>query len=103
MSQRIAVYGTYKAKVPVRQRYWKKRRDGIKQRYWKIKRESYKKITGRGRYEFHGKGRDLYKAILTAHRTVPKGYITVAATKFLNQPEKYGFEGTWIDKEVDSL
>jgi hypothetical protein len=29
MMKKIAVYGSYEAKVPVRQRYWKLRKDGI--------------------------------------------------------------------------
>lgn len=33
MVKKIAVYGSYKAKVPVWQRYWKLRKDGIRQRY----------------------------------------------------------------------
>lgn len=35
MTKRLAVYGSYVAKKPVFQRYWKRRVDGIKQRYWK--------------------------------------------------------------------
>ena len=35
MVKKIAVYGSYEAKIPVKQRYWKKRIDGIRQRYWK--------------------------------------------------------------------
>jgi hypothetical protein len=36
-------HGFYEYKVPVRQRYWIKRKDGIKQRYWKNKQGCYKK------------------------------------------------------------
>ena len=102
MVKKIAVYGHYEAKVPVKQRYWKKRRDGIKQRYWKIKHRSFKKMTMKGRYEFHGKGRDLYKAVVKAHQVLPKGYVDISAERFLKHPEKYGFEGSWIDAEVES-
>ena len=35
MVKKIAVYGSYLAKTPVRQRYWKKRADGLLQRSWK--------------------------------------------------------------------
>lgn len=35
MVKKIAVYGSYLARTPVRQRYWKKRADGLLQRYWK--------------------------------------------------------------------
>jgi hypothetical protein len=37
--KRIAVYGTFQAKVPFKQRVWKKRKDGIRQRYWKTTKE----------------------------------------------------------------
>ena len=55
-----------------------------------------------GRYEFHGKGRDLYSAVVKAHRLVPKGFVDVSAEQFLKHPEWYGFEGEWIEKEVAS-
>lgn len=55
-----------------------------------------------GRYEFHGKGRDLYRAVVKAHRLVPKGFMDVSVEKFLKHPEWYGFEGEWIEKEVAS-
>ncbi|MFX0201577.1 MAG: hypothetical protein ACFFCW_36135 [Candidatus Hodarchaeota archaeon] len=101
MVKKIAVYGSYRTKVPVKQRYWKRRKDGIKQRYWK-KTKQMKKATIRGRYEFHGKRKDLYRAVVTAHHFMPRGYVDLAAEKFLRQPEKYGSEGSWIDREVES-
>ena len=101
MTKRIAVYGSYIARVPVRQRYWKRRVDGILQRYWK-KTTRMKTVEGRGRYEFHGKGRDLYRAVVKAHRIVPRRFVDVRADKFLKHPEKYGQEGYWIDREVES-
>ena len=101
MTKKIAIYGRYVAKVPVRQRYWKKRKDGIKQRYWK-KTTRTKKVVLSGRYEFHGGGRDLYKAILKALRIVPKGFVDVSAEKFLSDPMKYGYEGFWLDREIVS-
>jgi len=101
MVKKIAVYGTYEAKVPVKQRYWKRRRDGIKQRYWK-KTTRLKKVTMSRRYEFYGKGKDLYKAIVKAHQLMPKGFVDVSAREFLEHPERYGHEGSWIDREVES-
>ena len=101
MVKKIAVYGSYEAKVPARQRFWIKRRDGIRQRYWKL--TSRKKTDEmKGRYEFHGKGKDLYRAVIEAHRIVPRGYVDVSAEEFLKNPEKYGFEGEWIEKDVES-
>ena len=68
MSKKIAVYGNYEAKVQTKQRYWIKRKDGIKQRYWK-KTKHLKKETMSGRFEFSGKGKDLYKAVVQAHES----------------------------------
>jgi hypothetical protein len=101
VAKKIAVYGSYEAKMPVRQRYWKRRKDGVRQRYWK-KTKRKKKVAMSGRYEFHGKGRDLYKAVALGHHFVPKGFVDVSATKFLKHPESYGFEGEWIEREVES-
>ena len=110
MAKKIAVYGVYEAKVPVRQRYkkWVYHRKGPKagkkwhkRRVWK-KTKRMKKVEGKGRYEFHGKGRDLYKAVVLAHRFMPKGFVDVAAEKFLKHPEEYGYEGSWIELEVES-
>jgi len=101
LTKKIAVYGTFEAKVPVRQRYWKRRIDGVKQRYWK-KTTRMKSVEKRGRYEFHGKGRHLYKAVVKAHHIMPKGFIDVSAKEFLEHPERYGSEGSWIDREVES-
>jgi len=94
MVKRIAVYGSYEAWVPVYQRYWKHRRDCIRQRYWK-KTKRMKKVAG--------KGRDLYRAVVLAHKYVPKDYVTVSAEKFIKHPESYGFLGEWVEREVESL
>jgi len=99
--KKIAVYGSYEAKVPVRQRYWKRRVDGVKQRYWK-KTTRMKKVEMKGRYEFHGKGRDLYRAVVKAHQLMPRRFVDVSAERFLKHPERYGIEGSWIDREVES-
>lgn len=101
MVKKIAVYGSYEAKLPSKQRYWKKRKDGIRQRYWKRTGRT-KTVEGKGRYEFHGKGKDLYKAVVKAHSIVPKGYVDVSAEEFLKDPEKYGSEGEWIEREIKS-
>jgi hypothetical protein len=100
--KKIAMYGTYEAKEPVKQRYWKRRIDGIRQRYWK-KTKQTRKVVREGRYEFHGSGKDLYKAVVKALKTVPKRrFVDVSAEKFLKHPERYGIEGEWIDVIVES-
>jgi hypothetical protein len=76
------------------------RKDGIKQRYWK-KTKRTKTIEQSGRYEFYGKGRELYKATVKAHKFMPKGFVHVSAKQFLENPEKYGLEGEWIEKEIE--
>jgi hypothetical protein len=99
--RKIAVYGTSIANIPVKQRYWKLRRDGIRQRYWK-KTTKTKRVEQKGRFEFTGKGRDLLKAVRKAVHLAPKGYVTVSAKQFLEHPERYGWEGEWIDREIES-
>ena len=55
------------------------------------------------RYDFHGTGRDLYKAIHLAHRIVPKRrFVRVSASAFLANPYRYGERGYWIVREVES-
>ena len=97
----VAIYGSYKIRVPVRQRFWVRRKDGFFQRYWK-KTKRMKTVEASGRYEFIGKGKDLYKAVIKAHSFMPKGFVTVSARKFVENPEKYGLEGEWIEREVES-
>jgi hypothetical protein len=110
LTKKIAVYGTYETKIPVHQRYWKwiyyrigpkAGQKWYKRRVWK-KTTRMKKAVMSGRYEFHGKGRDLYKAVILAQRYMPKGFVDVAAEKFLEYPERYGVEGHWIEREVES-
>jgi hypothetical protein len=99
--KKLAVYGSYETKVPVRQRYWKRRKDGVKQRYWKTTTRR-KTVTMKGRYEFYGTGRDLRKAVGKAYHQPPKGYIDVPAENFLLDPERYSSEGSWVDRDVES-
>jgi len=101
MARKIAVYGSYKTKAPVKQRYWKLREDGFKQRYWKVT-SRLKTVESSGRFEFKGKGKDLYKAVVKAQHILPRGFVDVSAEKFLEEPFKYGFEGEWIEREVKS-
>jgi hypothetical protein len=49
----------------------------------RIKRGCFKKIVRRGRYEFHGTGKDLYKAVVKAFHLAPKGYLDLPANRFL--------------------
>lgn len=55
-----------------------------------------------GRYEFHGKGRDLYHAVILAQQYMPKGYVEVEARDFIEDPDEYGVLGRWILREVGS-
>ncbi|MGQ9515075.1 MAG: hypothetical protein ACUVTL_08530, partial [Thermoproteota archaeon] len=59
---------------------------------WK-KTKRFKRAEGKGRYEFYGKGGDLYKAVVLAQKYMPKDYVTVSAERFIERPESYGFEG----------
>ncbi|MEM3673430.1 MAG: hypothetical protein QW468_04315 [Candidatus Bathyarchaeia archaeon] len=103
-TKKIAVYGQGRIKVPVKQRYWIKRKDGIKQRYWKKTRKVKWVDVDNVRFEFYGTGKEIYKAVRRALKPedprIPKGFVSVSATKFLENVDKYSFEGEWIEKEV---
>jgi hypothetical protein len=72
------------------------------QRYW-IKTKRYKNlVVSAGRYEFHGTGRDLGKAVRLAMKVMPNGYVDVSARKFADNPEKYGTKGFWMEARVVS-
>lgn len=110
MVKKIAVYGAYVTTEPVRQRYWKwvYHRTGAKagekwykRRVWRTTK-AMKKVVKKGRYEFHGSGKDLLRAVREAHRIMPDGYVDVSAEEFLEHPEDYGVEGTWIESSVES-
>lgn len=101
MVKEIAVYGSYEARVHIKQRYWIKRIDGIRQRYWE-KTARTKAVDKSGRFEFSGSGEELYEAVVLAHRYVPDGFVSVSAREFIENPEEYGSEGDWIEKDVES-
>ena len=101
MTKKIAVYGVYRAKVPVGDSFWdiieegawgKLLQDSDETEWWEM----------RGRFEFSGTGKDLMKAVKLAFSRVPKGYIDVSAEEFLENPEKYSYEGVWVDREIES-
>lgn len=110
MSKKIAIYGTHVTYEHVRQRYWKwhYHRTGpkagekwYKKRVWK-KTKALKRVEGKGRYEFTGTGKDLYRAVMRAHHKMPRGYVDVEAEEFLEHPEEYGEEGYWTEKTISS-
>ena len=111
MAKKIAVYGLYETLVPVRQRYkkWVYHRKGpkagkkwYKKRIWKIPKGRFKKAELKGRYEFTGKGKVLYKAVVLSLKYMPKGFVDVLAEDFIKHPQKYGVEGKWIEREIKS-
>jgi hypothetical protein len=59
-------------------------------------------VSTSGRFEFHGKGKELYQAVIRATRYIPKGFVDVSAKDFVEKPEDYGFKGQWVDWEVAS-
>lgn len=108
MVKKIAVYGNFKVKVHVKQRYekWCYHREGklegqkwYKRKVWK-KTKAMKKgeVIGTGRFEFYGE--NLYKAIVLAHKFMPKGYQDVSTEEFLKFPEEYGDEGEWTKEKT---
>jgi hypothetical protein len=103
LARSVAMYGVYeterwvrrKQSVPIR------RRDGIVQRYWTWK-ETKIVIQERGRYEFYGRGRDLYEAIRIATRRPPNKYVDVDARVFIRNPKKYSVNGVWVHYDINS-
>ena len=110
----LAVYGPFMVyrEVSHRQRYWKwvYHRTGPKAGEKWYKRRVWKTVTrmravsGKGRFELHGTGRELMRAIIRIKYgpRVPRGYVRVSAREFLEQEEEYSEEGYWIDIEVES-
>ena len=97
------MYGAYETEkiVRMKQRVWILRRDGINQRYWKW---IYVRIVKeqRGRYEFYGRGRDLYEAVRIATKHPPDGYVDVEALDFIENPHNYCVSGEWIWFKIES-
>ena len=97
------MYGAYQTEEVERrkQAVWILRRDGIVQRYWKwtdvqIGRQF------RGRYEFYGRGRDLYEAVRIATKHPPNKYVDVEAVDFIDNPYDYCVDGEWIWYKIES-
>ena len=103
MGYSVAMYGTYQTEKVVRKKVpvytW--RRDGVIQRYWKW---TYIRVVAeqRGRYEFTGRGRDLFNAIRIAMKNPPNGFVDVDAREFIENPSDYSVSGEWIDYVIDS-
>jgi len=103
MGWSVAMYGAYQTEKVIRRKVpvYILRRDGINQRYWKWTR--IRVITeAKGRYEFSGRGRDLYQAIRIAIKHPPNGYVDVDARKFIRNPRNYCVSGEWIWYEIES-
>jgi len=110
----LATYGTFMVyrEVTHRQRYWKwiYHRTGplagerwYKRRVWKTVTRR-RAVRGKGRYELHGTGRELMRAIIDIKYVprVPRGYIRVSARDFLDNEDEYSEEGYWIRLEIES-
>ena len=103
MGYSVAMYGTYQTEKVIRRKVpvytW--RRDGVIQRYHKW---TYIRVVAeeRGRYEFSGKGRDLFRAIIIAMKHPPNGFVDVDASDFIANPREYSVSGEWIDYVIDS-
>ena len=97
------MYGAYQTEKVIRRKLpvYILRRDGVIQRYWKW---TYIRVIAeeKGRYEFSGRGRDLYHAIRIATKNPPNGYVDVDALKFIENPSEYSVSGEWIWYEIES-
>ena len=114
MPKEVAIYGPFVSieSVTFRQRFWKWifHRTGpkagerwYKKRVWRTVTRR-KEVRGKGRFELHGSGRDLLRAIIDIKKTarVPKGYVRVSAEEFLRNPKKFSREGDWLDIGIES-
>lgn len=104
----LAIYGTTRYKtlqqVSYKQRFWKKRSDGIKQRYRKSVTKTVSKFKKGGeRITLFGNLKDIAKAEKKIEREkwIPKKKFQdrVNAKDFLENPEKYARKGDWVDRE----
>jgi hypothetical protein len=102
----IAIYGTtrYKAKVQTtyKQRYWKKRSDGIRQRYRKtVTRTTSRYVKGGQRLTIYGSAQDVAAATRKVHNEgwIPKKMYEdkVSAKGFLLNPKAHARKGEWVD------
>ena len=103
MGNSVAMYGKYATEkwVRAKQPVYIRRRDGVIQRYWMWK--EVKIITEEsGRYEFYGRGRDLYEAIRIAHHYPPNKFVEVDAREFIRNPRKFSVDGVWVSYDIES-
>jgi hypothetical protein len=109
----VALYGTFKKKIPIKQRYWKwvYHRTGskagqkwYKRRFWVYPKGRTKTIIMKGRFEFYGSGKELFQAIKMAvvYYVPKKKTVFVNAEDFVRYPLEYGDYGTWLDYDVES-
>ena len=91
-------------------RVWKTRVDGIKQRYWVKGVVKGRYVRRSSRFNWSRTARDIGQAIAFARDAnfVPKGYVDVEASDFLDMPfsEKIRDKiarGYWITHGVDTL
>ena len=73
-----------------------------KKRVWKTTSSMKKQVNTDARFDFTGSGRDLMQAAAKARGWVPHGYVDVDAREFLDNPERYGESGEWVEWQVVS-
>ena len=103
MARSVAMYGVVATEKwkRIKQPVWIRRNDGTIQRYYKW--TEIRVITEeRARYEFYGRGWDLYEAIRIATKHPPDGYVDVDALEFVRNYRDYCVDGVWVWYEVDS-
>lgn len=104
----IAIYGTTRYKtlqqISYKQRFWKRRSDGIKQRYQKSVTKSVSKFKKGGeRITLYGNVKDIAKAEkkIREEGWIPKKKFQdrVDAKSFLKNPQKYCRKGEWTKRK----
>ena len=50
-----------------------------------------------------GSGRELMRAVIESLNRIPRGrHVEVSTEEFLEKPEEYSVEGTWVESRVVS-
>ena len=107
-TQAVAFYGStrYRTKVKVsyKQRYWKRRKDGVRQRYTKrVTAHRTRMVKGGQRLTVYGSPEQVKQV---KHKVASEGWIPkkkyvdrVNAEVFLQHPRKYARHGKWTKFE----
>ena len=95
-------YGTVEYSIqPRRQRYWRRRSDGVRQRYW-VGQKSPIKVRESARVDLYSYStRELREAIKISYDDPPRGRIAVNAGHYIKYHQNYSCNGRWVTSTLD--